>query len=176
MNCPKCQARAERERGKCNHITCTRCNYEWCWLCNRKFKVDHFDPWNVFGCPNMLHLNTSKCRVVTIALIQLLMVPLILLWYPIRVLLKSLHNPYYFPQSIRCCCPCRSWMDSADARSCCCKLCVCFLVYGFFVPIVFILGLILGVLYMAVLIVPALTYQIYRLLRISCNRCPCFVK
>ena len=25
--CPKCKARAEREEGKCNHITCTRCNY-----------------------------------------------------------------------------------------------------------------------------------------------------
>ena len=27
VNCPKCKARAEREQGRCNHITCTRCNY-----------------------------------------------------------------------------------------------------------------------------------------------------
>lgn len=23
INCPKCKARAEREQGRCNHLTCT---------------------------------------------------------------------------------------------------------------------------------------------------------
>ena len=39
-----------------------------------------------------------------------------------------------------------------------------------------IIGFVFGVVYMAVLLVPALIYQAYRLLRIVCTRCPCFVK
>ena len=23
-------------------LQCQKCNYEWCWLCNRKYQVGHF--------------------------------------------------------------------------------------------------------------------------------------
>ena len=39
--CPHCGIITEKVSG-CNHITCSKCNYEWCWLCNNKYNVEHF--------------------------------------------------------------------------------------------------------------------------------------
>ena len=39
--CPNCNIITEKNSG-CNHITCTKCNYQWCWLCNGKYSNDHF--------------------------------------------------------------------------------------------------------------------------------------
>jgi len=49
--CPKCRARIEKTAG-CNHMTCTYCKFEFCWLCRKEFKKGHYDMTNVFGgCP-----------------------------------------------------------------------------------------------------------------------------
>eukprot|EP01084_Bolivina_argentea_P254296 427488_1 len=49
--CPKCGARIEKLSG-CNHLKCTYCKYEFCWLCRNEFKNGHYDPKNIlFGCP-----------------------------------------------------------------------------------------------------------------------------
>ena len=39
--CPKCSIITEKNKG-CNHITCTKCGYQWCWLCNEKYEINHF--------------------------------------------------------------------------------------------------------------------------------------
>jgi len=39
--CPKCSIITEKNDG-CNHITCTKCGYQWCWLCNQEYNVNHF--------------------------------------------------------------------------------------------------------------------------------------
>ena len=39
--CPNCSIITEKIEG-CNHITCSKCNYQWCWLCNEKYTQTHF--------------------------------------------------------------------------------------------------------------------------------------
>ena len=39
--CPKCSIITEKNNG-CNHITCSKCRYQWCWLCNEEYNVNHF--------------------------------------------------------------------------------------------------------------------------------------
>ena len=39
--CPKCSIITEKNNG-CNHITCTKCGYQWCWLCNEEYNANHF--------------------------------------------------------------------------------------------------------------------------------------
>ena len=40
--CPKCNIIIEKNKG-CNHITCTQCGYQWCWLCNEEYNENHFN-------------------------------------------------------------------------------------------------------------------------------------
>lgn len=37
--CPKCQAHIEKNRG-CDHMTCSKCRYEFCWKCLDKYPCD----------------------------------------------------------------------------------------------------------------------------------------
>ena len=39
--CPNCSIITEKIEG-CNHITCSKCSYQWCWLCNGKYDPEHF--------------------------------------------------------------------------------------------------------------------------------------
>lgn len=49
-NCPNCGLIVEKEEGGCNHMICGKCKFQFCWICGRKYDVEHFDANNVFGC------------------------------------------------------------------------------------------------------------------------------
>ena len=39
--CPNCSIITEKSSG-CNHIICSKCNFQWCWLCNKKYYEGHY--------------------------------------------------------------------------------------------------------------------------------------
>ena len=55
--CPQCQMYVEKNHG-CNHITCARCQYQWCWLCRGKYTDNHF---SVGGGCNGLQFSDNEC-------------------------------------------------------------------------------------------------------------------
>jgi hypothetical protein len=79
-------------------MTCPHCGYQWCWLCGAKFKEDHFDSWNLFGCRSLqFDLEISRCRQVCSCLLTILLIPLILLVQPVVIIFKMVNNPLYAP-------------------------------------------------------------------------------
>ena len=32
-------------------MTCHTCKYEFCWLCRSKYSYNHFNSYNILGCP-----------------------------------------------------------------------------------------------------------------------------
>ena len=39
--CPNCSIITEKTAGG-NHITCSKGNFQWCWLCNKKYSYAHY--------------------------------------------------------------------------------------------------------------------------------------
>uniref|UniRef100_A0A7S3LNL0 RBR-type E3 ubiquitin transferase n=1 Tax=Aplanochytrium stocchinoi TaxID=215587 RepID=A0A7S3LNL0_9STRA len=40
--CPQCQYMIVKSHG-CNHMTCAKCGFEFCWLCRKAYTASHFD-------------------------------------------------------------------------------------------------------------------------------------
>ena len=48
--CPNCKFWTEKNEG-CNHMTCSQCNFQWCWICQKECVAGHYD----FGPCKGLH-------------------------------------------------------------------------------------------------------------------------
>ena len=49
--CPYCHMYVEKNEG-CNHMTCTYCDYEWCWICEQKYDSNHYSYGTCEGLSN----------------------------------------------------------------------------------------------------------------------------
>jgi len=90
QKCPKCKIRVEKDHG-CNHMKCTLCGYQWCWICGREYSENHFDSL-LFGCP-MLQFTSSDWGFGRIFLYLLLITifwPLILLILCFSIIISHL--------------------------------------------------------------------------------------
>eukprot|EP00826_Nyctotherus_ovalis_P052630 TRINITY_DN670_c0_g2_i5.p1 TRINITY_DN670_c0_g2~~TRINITY_DN670_c0_g2_i5.p1 ORF type:complete len:442 (+),score=76.24 TRINITY_DN670_c0_g2_i5:102-1427(+) len=57
QRCPICKIRIEKNEG-CNHMTCTHCKYQWCWICGNEYTSSHYDG-IFFGCPLLQFTNSD---------------------------------------------------------------------------------------------------------------------
>ena len=53
--CPYCKFWTEKNEG-CNHMTCSQCNFQWCWVCEKECVAGHYE----FGSCKGLHFETVK--------------------------------------------------------------------------------------------------------------------
>ena len=70
QKCRKCQGLVEKIAG-CNHMTCSICRYEWCWLCGSAYSTAHFSALNPFGCPGLQDRprdDWGKCKILLLRL------------------------------------------------------------------------------------------------------------
>lgn len=50
--CPYCRFWTEKNTG-CNHMTCSQCNFQWCWVCEKECVAGHY----LFGTCAGLHFS-----------------------------------------------------------------------------------------------------------------------
>jgi len=132
QQCPKCKIRIEKDEG-CNHMTCTHCRYQWCWVCGEEYTSNHYSGY-FFGCPFVQFTNRdwSLKRIVFYHLLIFLFSPLF-----------SILSGFTFM--------CKSFSDVEAFRSC--KYLVSLMLLILYLP----LSLIVGVL----MIVPTVGFRFY---------------
>ena len=97
--CPNQQCGQPIEKsGGCNHMTCYRCQQDFCWLCGKAIARGqvgwHFNPANVSGCGGLLHhrhrgLRHHRCALFPMyarrALNVVLAGPQLLVWWAVAL-------------------------------------------------------------------------------------------
>lgn len=147
--CPRCRQCIEKEDG-CNHITCIACRHQWCWVCRQPYSEMHSLSFNPFGCPGS-HKPWYKIWARKL---------LLLIFLPVS------KGHTVFPANFGCLLT-RSVSEALDWGG-----------WGrvplyMVLAVVFVLGCGLGVLLMAVCVLPVLclySYQLVKSLRPCCKR------
>ena len=60
--CPMCRFYTEKNMG-CNHMTCAECGYQWCWLCEGQYTLDHYQ---IGQCQGKQFLYVDKGEILPI--------------------------------------------------------------------------------------------------------------
>jgi hypothetical protein len=138
IKCPNCGFGTEKIDG-CNHMTCGKCSYNWCWICRGRYYSGHFGEFNIFGCPGGQFSDHSNWINFLLKFLMLIAIPFILLLGPIVGLMIAYTECWNY--RLRC----KTW--------------VFFGVYIFFqLPLAIAFGGVGGVLACGLLCVPALLY------------------
>lgn len=126
--CPGCNMRITRTGG-CNHMTCSRCQTDFCWLCGRGLGHQasatpvHYAWWNVFGCPGLqmhgccFECCPRGCVTFLMCFYRIIFVPMFLVFlaiWGVIIVLVSVVSVIYYPviccAKFVCCCPIkREW-------------------------------------------------------------------
>jgi hypothetical protein len=55
--CPYCKFWTEKNEG-CNHMTCSQCKYQWCWICEQECIIGHYS----YGRCRGLHFESARSK------------------------------------------------------------------------------------------------------------------
>ena len=55
--CPYCKYWTEKNEG-CNHMTCSQCNFQWCWICEKECVAGHYN----FGPCRGMHFESARSK------------------------------------------------------------------------------------------------------------------
>lgn len=111
--CPSCSALCQKSGG-CNQMKCANCGQNFCWLCCQVVDggtfPDHFQFWNLSGCPNMQMSESANSASSSAARLSRLFAFLqILIVGPPSFLLSVV--------ALCLCWPCASAADPPDVRT-----------------------------------------------------------
>ena len=57
--CPRCKIKTQKNEG-CNHMTCTECKYQWCWLCEGEYHYGHLAEENAKDYDLLMQIHLLK--------------------------------------------------------------------------------------------------------------------
>lgn len=163
VKCPNCGFGTEKIDG-CNHMTCSKCGFGWCWICRGKYRRGHFSSWNIFGCPGGQFTENSKCCELILKILLLIAIPFILFFGPLFWVNTGCLEMWHYTVRFR--------------------KCIFWIMFLFIqLPLIIGIGSALGGICLALGIVPAYLLQLWRISKIifrgcdlfCCCRClPCF--
>ena len=61
--CPKCKIYTEKNEG-CNHMTCSNCKFQWCWLCEGEYIYGHYSQGKCKGLQFSKAKNIKEARII----------------------------------------------------------------------------------------------------------------
>ncbi|EGR28008.1 ibr domain protein [Ichthyophthirius multifiliis] len=149
QRCRKCKALVQKIEG-CNHMTCSVCEYQWCWLCGDTYTQMHTMALNPFGCPMLQNgrFTVHNTQMWKIYCIRFWIFVLIIFLFPFALLFSG--PAFLLGAYIELL---RKYRNSTYLN------CQCYIKYILFFLgiIIFLLGFILDVIF-AVLLVPGIIY------------------
>jgi hypothetical protein len=91
--CPNCRRKVEKNLG-CDHMTCPKCNYEWCWLCGTRYNSEHYNNCQV---KKMQRLNPPLLKVFLMIICPLALPFLSIIFCCVFTYkIKQGHTSYYY--------------------------------------------------------------------------------
>lgn len=136
QRCPNCKIRIEKDEG-CNHMTCTFCKHQWCWICGQNYRPGHYE--NLFfGCPNLQFTSKdySLKRIALINFLLFLLCPLLCLYWSFVLI-----GQWY--------------VDWFEDSSCCCSF--------FKIPTLLLVVLVAAPIVTVIMVIPSFLYRLYNL-------------